>query len=1255
MAAPAGLIVGWPSTAASIPAGWSRVTAYDDRYLRGAPAATNPGVNGGSSTHTHAHRHSMGAHTHSYTSGSASGTVTDAGAGGGSPGSITIHDHGNPTSGSTIANTGDHSTGTGSVALSHVRVIIIEADGTASIPAGALAWYNGASAPTNWITSNGVSGSPDMSGRYWRGAAAGGDGGGTGASSSHTHSVGSHTHTENSHTHTLTWGDPSNTGDYNAGSTTSPSASHGHGGLLSGSSASSSTSGGTNSGAATPEPPYLTLLPIYATSANDGSSGVIAGWDGALASIPSGWTLCDGSGTTVDLRDRYPKGDTAGSQTTGGSETHTHSLSSHSHTTTHTHSVDQTVSGTMTRGSGSEVINTMNHTHASTSGSASPSTSNVAVTEAADSNPPYRTIAWIQKLGDTHLAEGTLSGAGSLAVSGSVTRQGAISLDATGALVPAASTTLPGAAALSGAGSIAADATVDSIIKLGEAALGGAGSLTALGGITQHAAANLSVTGTLTAEANKVLVAAAVLAAATALTAAGLVVPRQRGNRLRVDVYDASGAKLAQGPLTRVFDARYRLAVDELGDFELRAPATDPVARLIGQGYEVRIHREGEGLVFRGLVDYTEDVVGPDGRLELSIQGASIGRRLVFANTLLGLNFTAETLANAVATLLAGTGWSAGTLATPSTVLEATFEGASIWAALLKVGQIFGLHVREDNLDEEVDVAALGADSGLTMQNLGNVSASIRENTAIVPLADLRVASESRDLWNSIIPHGAGDGINRLSLRWSDRSSPYTIQTLTGPDGETVYYLEDAASVSSYGRRRRVVVDTEAVPLANSTAGLTAAANALYDAAATYLARHAQPLVTYEARPVGLTHLDVFTGAPRFQVGEKLRLIYRGITVDAGGSARAWRSVDSNLWIMGFERRFGPDGEDDWKLALATVDRHTEDAARKIASVLEEVSALEVAKRPYTYEAVAGPLRQSTDSTHCAELNVNYRTNVYLLRSAHLYVTRKRVISNVQSAASGGGSVATSSSGGSSSPTSSTQSDHTHSVTGTTSTAGGSHRHRMYQFSSNANASTLFTTVHTPVSTAFESNSGGAHTHGMANHTHPIAVPGAQIWYGSAQGSAGGSTPVAYIAEAAGGSGQGGFDLYTHETVADHTHSVSGQTASAGGSHSHTVSIPAHTHDVSIPAHTHPITYGIFEGPSLANITRVDINGVDRTTALGGPWTADIVELDITTYLQTAGGEPLRQVNTVRVYSASLQDLIVEVKSLVAATSIVPV
>jgi len=65
--------------------------------------------------------------------------------------------------------------------------------------------------------------------------------------------------------------------------------------------------------------------------------GTILMWSGAIADIPEGWQLCDGTNGTPDLRDRFIVG--AGNNysvgDTGGEETHTLTIDeipSHTHT-----------------------------------------------------------------------------------------------------------------------------------------------------------------------------------------------------------------------------------------------------------------------------------------------------------------------------------------------------------------------------------------------------------------------------------------------------------------------------------------------------------------------------------------------------------------------------------------------------------------------------------------------------------------------------------------------------------------------------------------------------------------------------------------------------------------------------------------------------------------------------------------------------------------------------------------------------------
>jgi len=89
-------------------------------------------------------------------------------------------------------------------------------------------------------------------------------------------------------------------------------------------------------------------------------SGGIIMWSGSVASIPSGWFLCDGTNSTPDLRDRFVVG--AGSSyavgATGGADSVTLSTSQ---IPSHSHSFSAT-----TGGSGSH-----SHTYSGTTGSAS--------------------------------------------------------------------------------------------------------------------------------------------------------------------------------------------------------------------------------------------------------------------------------------------------------------------------------------------------------------------------------------------------------------------------------------------------------------------------------------------------------------------------------------------------------------------------------------------------------------------------------------------------------------------------------------------------------------------------------------------------------------------------------------------------------------------------------------------------------------------------------------------------------------------
>jgi microcystin-dependent protein len=138
-------------------------------------------------------------------------------------------------------------------------------------------------------------------------------------------------------------------------------------------------------------------------------SGGIIMWSGSIATIPSGWALCNGSNGTPDLRDRFVVG--AGSNyavaASGGSAdavvvSHTHtgtteSNGNHSHTVTTYYKDAGTKSvsdngGVFQEGTFTSTTSTAGaHTHTFTTASAGVSGTNANL-------PPYYALCYIMKL-----------------------------------------------------------------------------------------------------------------------------------------------------------------------------------------------------------------------------------------------------------------------------------------------------------------------------------------------------------------------------------------------------------------------------------------------------------------------------------------------------------------------------------------------------------------------------------------------------------------------------------------------------------------------------------------------------------------------------------------------------------------------------------------------------------------------------------------------------------------------------------------
>ena len=415
---PSGIIFGWPSTAGSIPTGYTRETALDGYHVKGAAAGADPGTTGGSATHTHTsptHTHTISSHSHDVSAVilTYTGTVEDSSWTAptvetpSSPG----HVHsGGTTSGSTTGSLGAQAAtwATGSSEPSYAGVIWIKSDGThAGVPASGWCWWDAAGgAPSSWTLH--ASGKT----RYLKGASAGGNGGSTGGGGSHSHAASAHTHSVSSHSHTGgTINAASGYTNTQTGSTGVAADAHTHTYAVSITSSSTSSSTSSASTGSTTLDPVFTTLAVIANGTGGYSfpEGIIGIWLGLRTNIPSGWILCDGSGGTLDTRGKFVKGANVLGDigTTGGSATHTHTdPTTHTHTTAHTHPiVIWPVNGAETITTGGAGIDSSllgAHSHpAATSDASSASTSGTGTqtVNLGSSEPLYKTVLFVKFTG----------------------------------------------------------------------------------------------------------------------------------------------------------------------------------------------------------------------------------------------------------------------------------------------------------------------------------------------------------------------------------------------------------------------------------------------------------------------------------------------------------------------------------------------------------------------------------------------------------------------------------------------------------------------------------------------------------------------------------------------------------------------------------------------------------------------------------------------------------------------------------------
>lgn len=428
--------------------------------------------------------------------------------------------------------------------------------------------------------------------------------------------------------------------------------------------------------------------------------------------------------------------------------------------------------------------------------------------------------------------------------------------------------------------------------------------------------------------------------------------------RLWAHIDDASGSLDTFGPLMNLRSASVTRAMDGAGSLRIEAFGTDPRALELLQverRMTVYYHSDtaGKRLIGRGIITslgaqdnpqgWTRTASGPDMLHEL--KNVSTGRGLTYDN---------QQIQTIVAGLLAKvSGWTDDCSITDTFTVR--FDGESVLAALQALASANGLHLRE-KLDTPgtLEFGSFGTLGDVRVVNRTRIGQAAEAAANVVFIERFSVVDDSEALCNRVVPFGAGLGESDQGLALATLSSPYTVQNTT-VNGQTVYYLEDATSVTAYGLKEKYVKVENIAPLSNASTAQALAGNALYTVAANYLERRKDPQQTYRVTVRGFRDYTV-------QPGDKIHIRYKGVLRDEGGEIVDYRDVNGDFWVLRVTERLGVEGYA-MDLEVSNLDRYPDDPAEVLVGEIESLKLSNTRVKPY-FSVDTTVIEQSIDPTH---------------------------------------------------------------------------------------------------------------------------------------------------------------------------------------------------------------------------------------------------------------------------------------------------
>jgi hypothetical protein len=442
--------------------------------------------------------------------------------------------------------------------------------------------------------------------------------------------------------------------------------------------------------------------------------------------------------------------------------------------------------------------------------------------------------------------------------------------------------------------------------------------------------------------------------------------------RIFADVFEADGAQVGAGPVTSITNVTVQRVLDGVDTLTVSMPGADKRAfELFTHGRTVRLYGDEQGAVRElGRMVIVRDTWTLDANSgAYTLDGPSELVRLKWVQTWAGYVYGSgggATFESVITDLLGlTTGWTAEIDSdTAAKTITGRLESASLFSAIQGICKKEGVHFRQKPGAKVIQIGAFGDDSGVRVQQVDGLPGEWVRSGTVIPLGSLVKSGDSENVYNEIVPRGAGDDEAALTLDGTTRGTgggfAYDPVTITR-GSDTFTGLRDDASVSTYGRRQRVV-KFDIAPVDNSAPAVQFAKDALYDAAAFELSRAAVKQDSYE---ITVSAKDAILPGDKISLRVRDTLRWAENVHTGRYSQWAYVDIDGAFWVLEASEDVSGTGTST-SLVVSNVDRAIDDAARALVGAISDIRTQSVVVKQSLNHYVFGPEQVEIDASNPA-------------------------------------------------------------------------------------------------------------------------------------------------------------------------------------------------------------------------------------------------------------------------------------------------